>query len=306
VEATEVASVKAAAVEDTAEVRVTEVAEDTALLLSKSFTFLPHSRWRPIHPLLFIAHQHLDRFLLPLLLTVEEEVEDTAEAKDHQQEVIVGDKVAVMEDLQVLHQFTFTFIQHLPNLIPSRSHQRLPTVEDMEVAVNPVVMEDQQEAMHLPQLPNLINNQPQLPHLIPSRAHQRLLTEEEVVVNLVVMEDQGEAIHLPRFPITNQLRLPNPITNQFLLMEEEMKVVVNPVVMEDQPEVTLLHQLPNLMNNQPQFPNLITNRFLLMEGNKEDRQEDTLLPLRTNQRQLLLMVLHLSLLEVIRTSHFSS
>jgi hypothetical protein len=176
----------------------------------------------------------------------------------------------------------------------------------MEVAVNPVVMEDQQEAMHLPQLPNLINNQPQLPHLIPSRAHQRLLTEEEVVVNLVVMEDQGEAIHLPRFPITNQLRLPNPITNQFLLMEEEMKVVVNPVVMEDQPEVTLLHQLPNLMNNQPQFPNLITNRFLLMEGNKEDRQEDTLLPLRTNQRQLLLMVLHLSLLEVIRTSHFSS
>jgi hypothetical protein len=48
--------------------------------------------------------------------------------------------------------------------------------------------------------------------------------------------------------------------------------------MEDQPEVTLLHRLSNPMNNKPQLPNLITNRFLLMAENKEDRQEDTLLP----------------------------
>jgi hypothetical protein len=255
----EVASVKAA-VEDTVEVRVKVVAEDTALLLSsKSFTFLPHSRWLSIPHLLFIAHQHRDRFLLPLLLTVEEEVEDTAEAKDHQREVMVGDKVAATEDLQDRRQFTFTFIQPLPHLIPSRAHQRLPTVEDMEVVVNLVVMEDQPEVTLLRRLRNLINNQPQLPNLITSRP-QRLLTEVEV--NLVVMEDQQE--------------------------------------------VTLLDQLPNLMNNQPQFPNPITNLFLLMEGNKEDRQEDTLLPLRTSQLRLLLMVLLLSLLGVIRTSHFSS
>jgi hypothetical protein len=49
---------------------------------------------------------------------------------------MVGDKVAVTEDLQELHLFTSTFIQHLPHLILNRSHQCLPTVEDMEVAVN--------------------------------------------------------------------------------------------------------------------------------------------------------------------------
>jgi hypothetical protein len=139
------------------------------------------------------------------------------EAKDHQREVMMEDKVAATEDLQELHlfTFTFTFIQHLP-------------------------------------------------HLIPSLAHRRLLTQEDILV-----------------------------------------VAVNLVVMEDQPD-TLLHRVRNLINNQPQFPNPITNRFLLMEGNKEDHQEDTLLPLRTSQLQLLLMVLLLSLLEVIRTSNFSS
>jgi hypothetical protein len=161
---------------------------------------------------------------------VEEEVEDTAEAKDHQREVMVEDKVAVTEDLQELRQFMSTFIQHLPHLILSRS-QRLPTEADMEVAVN-----------------------------------------------LAAMEDQREAMHLPRFPITNQLQFPNLITNQCLLMGEDMKVAVNLVAMEDQPEVTLLHRLSNPMNNKPQLPNLITNRFLLMAENKEDRQEDTLLP----------------------------
>jgi hypothetical protein len=100
----------------------------------------------------------------------------------------------------------------------------------------------------------------------------------EVVVNLAAMEDQREAMHLPRFPITNQLQFPNLITNQCLLMGEDMKVAVNLVAMEDQPEVTLLHRLSNPMNNKPQLPNLITNRFLLMAENKEDRQEDTLLP----------------------------
>ena len=256
----EVASVKAA-VEDTVEVRVKVVAEDTALLLSsKSFTFLPHSRWLSIPHLLFIAHQHRDRFLLPLLLTVEEEVEDTAEAKDHQREVMVGDKVAATEDLQDRRQFTFTFIQPLPHLIPSRAHQRLPTVEDMEVVVNLVVMEDQPEVTLLRRLRNLINNQPQLPNLITSRP-QRLLTEVEV--NLVVMEDQQEAMHLLQFSTTNQLQLPKPILNQRLLTEE-MKVAVNLGVMEDQPEVTLLHQFPNLINNHPQFP----TDFFLWRGTR--------------------------------------
>ena len=116
-------------------------------------------------------------------------MEDTAEAKDHQREVMVGDKVAVTEDLQELRQFTSTFIQHLPYLIPSRSQRRLPTEEDKEVAV--------MEAMHLPRFP--ITNQLQFPNPIPSRS-QRLLTEEvmEVVVNLVAMEDQPEVTLLHR------------------------------------------------------------------------------------------------------------
>jgi hypothetical protein len=208
-----------------------------------------------------------------------EEVEDTVEAKDHQREVMVGDKVAATEDLQELHLFTFmfTFIQHLPHLIPSRAHQRLPTVEDILVmAVNLVVMEDQPEVTLLHRVRNLINNQPLLPNLIPSRSNRlRQFT-------FTFIQDLSHLI---------------PSRSQRLLTVEGMEVVlVNLVVMEDQPEVTLLRRLPNLINN----------RFLLMEGNKEDRQEDTLLPLRTSQLQLLLMVLLLSLLEVIRTSNFSS
>ena len=63
---------------------------------------------------------------------------------------------------------------------------------------------------------------------------------------------------------------------------------------------------PAPISQSYQQPSPVPNRFLLMEGNKEDRQEDTLLPLPTSQLQLLLMVLLLSLLKVIRTSHFSS
>jgi hypothetical protein len=93
---------------------------------------------------------------------------------DHQQEVMVEDKVAATEDLQELRQFTSTFIQHLPYLIPSRS-QRLPTEEDIKVEVNLVTMEDQGEAMHLPQFP--ITNQLQFPNLL---TNQCLFMEEDM------------------------------------------------------------------------------------------------------------------------------
>jgi hypothetical protein len=113
---------------------------------------------------------------------------------DHQQEVMVEDKVADTEDLQELRQFTSTFIPHLPYLIPSQS-QRLPTEEDMEVVVNLAAMEDQREAMHLPRFP--ITNQLQFPNLI---TNQCLLMGEdlEVAVNLVAMEDQPEVTLLHR------------------------------------------------------------------------------------------------------------
>ena len=151
---------------------------------------------------------------------------------DHQQEVMVEDKVAATEDLQELHQFTSTFIQHLPYLIPSRS-QRLPTEADMEVVVNLAAMEDQREAMHLPRFP--ITNQLQFPNLITNLC---LLMEEdmEAVVNPVAMEDQPEVTLLHRFP--------NLITSrsQCLPTEEDK---------EDRHEDTLL--LPLWCTSQPQL-----------------------------------------------------